>query len=321
MQQHALSCAVAMATYNGSRHIEAQLRSIAAQTRPPNQIVVSDDSSTDDTVLVVRRIQPTLPCKTTVLEHRSRIGPIRNFERALRAVQADVVFLSDQDDIWRADKVAAVMAEFERDASIGGVFTNGSILSTDPSLQAQSLWDLAGFSPRERRRWAHDALGVLLRHNVVTGATLALRTHFLPLVMPLPTSGWHDLSLAVLLVQLSSLKALPDPLIAYRLHATNAAGLPIGSRRSQVVSREAHLSNLRSQERHWTDLATQLLPFRTDQRSTERILKKIDHLSVRSGLPKHRLLRLRPIVREARTGSYSSYGNGAWSVLRDFAGP
>lgn len=310
-----------MATYNGASYLPAQLTSIADQGRVPDQLVVADDQSADATTALVRLLGPAASPKFHLIEGRSRLGPVGNLERALRAVEADVVFLCDQDDVWPKDKIATVMRRFEADETVGGVFTDGTVLCRDQAVHGASLWRTAGFSSKDEERWRDDPLGVLLTRNVVTGATLALRTTLLRSFLPLPTAGWHDLSLAVLLAATSKLEALPLPLIWYRLHGTNAAGLATDGRLSRVVDRPAHLENLRAQAAHWTDLRRRLRVLGAPPAVLARIDSKVAHLVFRLGLPAARPLRVAPAAREAARGGYRTYASGSWSFLRDVLGP
>lgn len=320
MRSH-LTSTVVIATYNGASYVDEQLRSIAGQTRPPDHVVVSDDGSTDSTLAIVRRMAGEMPCRMSILECGRRVGAVGNFERALGWVDTDVVFLSDQDDVWVPEKVAVLMDRFERVPSVGAIFTNGSIISDDPELRGRTLWDSVGFSPRMRNQWASDPLGVLLRVNVVTGASLAFRSELLPLLLPFPTGGWHDLSIAVVLASLSSLEACPQPLIAYRVHGSNAAGVPSGSRRSRVVDRQEHRARLSRQERHWTELKDRLLARGAAPTTVGRIDAKLAHLARRRTMPDRRFRRLVPALRELTCGGYGTYAAGNWSLVRDVVGP
>lgn len=316
-----LRSAVVMATYNGGLYVEEQLRSIAGQTRSPDCLVIADDGSTDGTLAIVRRMVPQMPCPVSIIEGGQRLGPIGNFERALTDVDADIVFLSDQDDVWEPEKIATVMHRFQDDPQVGGIFTNGTILSGDPELRKRSLWDSVGFTARLQRRWQGDPLGVLLRRNVVTGASVAFRADLLPVLLPFPKSGWHDLSIAVLIASVSRFEPCPEPLITYRLHGANAAGVPTGSRRSRVVDRDGHLANLTRQQRHWGDLRDRLVAYGAPERTLVRIDAKLLHLARRAALPDRRLSRVRPAVRELLRGGYDTYAAGSWSLVRDVVGP
>lgn len=316
-----LTCTVVMATYNGTRYVEEQLRSIAGQTRPPDHVVVADDGSTDGTRDVLRSVAGDMPCRMSIVEEGPRLGPIGNFERALGLVDTDVVFLSDQDDVWVPEKVAVLMDRFEQAPSVGGIFTNGSIVSDDPALRQRTLWDSVGFSPRMRRQWDSDPLGVLLRVNVVTGASVAFRAELLPVLLPFPTGGWHDLSIAVLIASVSTLEASPQPLIAYRLHGGNAAGVPTGSRRSRVVDRTNHLARLVKQEAYWAELKDRLLAHGASETICARIDAKRAHLARRRTMPDRRAQRLVPALGELTRGGYGTYAAGNWSLVRDVVGP
>lgn len=106
---------IAMTTYNGARFVEAQLRSILEQTRQPDEIVICDDGSRDDTVNIIRRIIKTSGTdRIRLIENEQNLGYIRNFYKAISLTKGDYVFLADQDDIWHRDKIEKSMAVMER---------------------------------------------------------------------------------------------------------------------------------------------------------------------------------------------------------------
>ncbi len=315
------TCSVAMATYNGAVYLEAQLRSIATQARPPDEVVIADDGSTDGTLDIVRRVAADMPCPVVVVEGGGRLGPVGNFERALRNVTTEVVFLCDQDDLWHQEKVAILMERFERDAAVGGIFSDGLIVSDDQALRDRSLWDTVGFTPDEQRSFSADPLQVLLRRNVVTGASLAFRSALLALVLPFPYGGWHDLSIAILIASTSTLELCDRRLISYRLHQANAAGLATGSRRSQMLDRPAHLANLDAQQLHWSSLRARMAKFHASADVLIRVDEKLAHLARRRALPRRRLARVGPAIGELVSGRYTTYAAGPWSLVRDVVGP
>lgn len=316
-----LRSAVAMATYNGALYIEDQLRSIAMQTRPPDHVVVADDGSSDDTVAIAKRVASALPCTVSIVEGPTRLGPVGNFERALGHVEADVVFLADQDDVWEPEKVATVLRRFEQAPHVGGIFSDGTILSEDGQMGQRSLWDSVGFAAGMQRRWGADPLGVLLRFNVVTGASVAFRTSLLPVLLPFPRTGWHDLSVAFLIASVSTLDACPQRLIRYRLHQTNAAGVPSGTPWSRIVDRDGHMANLAGQQQHWAELRERLVACGVPEHTLARIDAKRFHLARRAAMPERRLSRLRPALGELRRGGYDTYAAGNWALVRDVVGP
>ncbi len=103
---------VAMATYNGAKFLRQQLDSIAAQSRLPAELVVTDDASTDDTVTILTEFAATAPFPVHIHRNPSRLGYRANFMRAMSLCRSDIVALCDQDDLWEANKTEAAMQAF-----------------------------------------------------------------------------------------------------------------------------------------------------------------------------------------------------------------
>ena len=105
-------CSVAMATYNGALYIEKQILSIINQTRRVNEIVISDDGSSDDTLEIVRKLAKSpeaVEIKFKILTDNPRHGFCGNFEHAISHCDGDYIFICDQDDIWLNNKVERVI--------------------------------------------------------------------------------------------------------------------------------------------------------------------------------------------------------------------
>ena len=105
---------VVMATCNGESFLPAQLESIFGQTRKPDEVVVVDDSSEDGTVALLERYRDRGNLRIEV--NPVRLGPNGNFEKALRLSTGDLVFFSDQDDVWLPEKIETLCADAGRSA-------------------------------------------------------------------------------------------------------------------------------------------------------------------------------------------------------------
>ncbi len=110
-----------MATYQGERFLRPQLESLAAQTRRPDSLIISDDGSTDATLAVAEAFAASAPFPVTIRRNAARLGYAGNFIAAVRRAEGGLVFLADQDDVWHPDKLAVVGAALEtgRDLVIG----------------------------------------------------------------------------------------------------------------------------------------------------------------------------------------------------------
>ena len=97
---------VCIATYNGEKYIREQLDSILPQLGLDDEVIISDDSSTDNTLKIIEEYND---CRIKIFSNNKFYSPILNFENALKKAQGDFIFLSDQDDIWKSNKVEVVM--------------------------------------------------------------------------------------------------------------------------------------------------------------------------------------------------------------------
>jgi glycosyltransferase involved in cell wall biosynthesis len=226
MNDTGLTISVAMATYNGEVFLRSQLESIAAQQRRPEEIVIGDDGSNDCTLAIIDEFTKRTGLRVRVQRNQERLGSSRNFERILLRCTGDIIVLTDQDDIWRPDKLQMIEAAFLANPGAPYVFSNGSIIDETGHYIAGSLWDGALFSKRERTLFrAGYGSKILLRHNVVTGAALALRRNTLAIALPIGAGWIHDYWLAQVLESLGRGVILDELLVCYRRHATQQIGL------------------------------------------------------------------------------------------------
>lgn len=104
---------IALATYNGAAFLKEQLASIARQTLPPAELVVTDDNSSDDTVAILEHFARTAPFPVNIQRNADQLGYRANFMKAVSLCQADLIALCDQDDVWDASKLLIASAAFE----------------------------------------------------------------------------------------------------------------------------------------------------------------------------------------------------------------
>ncbi len=311
-----LSLSIALASYNGERFIAEQLDSIARQTRLPDELVISDDASIDATPAIVEEFAGHAPFPVRFLRNSERLGSTRNFERAIRACRGDVIFLCDQDDVWYPEKVGLTEQKFNNNPETGAVFTDGDVV--DESLRSfGKLWKLFKFSPKEQAQMAAcDALGVLLKHTVVTGATLAFRSYYRDLVLPIPDT-WHDAWIALLIGATSSLSPLPMPLIAYRQHSANQLGVP----RRDKNQKKSFITMFEPQAFRCEFARARLLDFTDRFPVGEQKLCHFEEALIffraRAALPSNRWHRLPGALRELAAFRYHRYANGLKSFRKD----
>jgi glycosyltransferase involved in cell wall biosynthesis len=287
--------AVVMTTYQGERWVEEQLRSILEQTRPPDEILVYDDGSTDRTVELVSRLVP-------VVSNRTRLGTVRNLEQGLRATTGDLVLLADQDDVWHPSRV-------ERLLEVGG-----DLAFHDADLAGgRTLWERVGFTAQRQRALTAMPLKTLLDGNPVTGATVAVSRRLLDVALPLPVQGWHDYWLALVAASTGmSVVALPERLLDYRLHEDNAAGLPASGLRERLASTPA----ARAHQAVLLGMLTEL----AERFPSPEVGQALAHLCFRQGLASSRVRRVAPVGRHLIRGRYALHGGGWRTAAVDLLG-
>ena len=99
---------VVIATFNGEKYIEEQLYSILNQIKPPDEIIICDDCSNDHTLIVVHKIQSSTKIPFKIFVNESNIGYTKNFSKAILQASGDLIFISDQDDVWLNNKISNV---------------------------------------------------------------------------------------------------------------------------------------------------------------------------------------------------------------------
>src|SRR5262249_10160572 len=102
---------IALCTYNGAKYLSSQLESYLAQTCLPDEVVVCDDCSQDETVTILNDFAIRAPFPVRILVNDQNLGSTKNFEKSISLCSGEIIFLSDQDDVWMPNKIERVSSE------------------------------------------------------------------------------------------------------------------------------------------------------------------------------------------------------------------
>lgn len=210
---------VCIATYNGAKYIREQLESILPQLQLDDEVIVSDDGSTDATLNEVRALQSPL---IRIVQGPGRHTPIYNFEHVLRQAKGDYIFLSDQDDVWTADKVQVMMQALRRSTL---VVSDCAVTDSQLKVIAPSFYDVVR---KQEGRWYN-----LLVRNCYLGCCMAFRREVLAKALPFPANiPMHDIWLGNVAAFYYDVEFIPQVLMSYRRHGANASSTSDPSRYS-----------------------------------------------------------------------------------------
>lgn len=317
-----LTLGVGLITYNGLKYLPQQLESIVSQSRAVDHIVVSDDRSTDGTWEFLETWAKNSPIRVTLIRNEQQLGLGRNFEQAVAAVEADIVFSSDQDDIWFPEKAASMAAVFERDPEVLLVHTDATLVDAQGKDMGTTLLGELELSDLEREAISKgNAFEVYCRRNVVTGATAAFRRSLLDLARPLPASLYHDAWLALMAAAIGKVQLLDTPMIAYRQHGANLVGVkklgPVAKLRRfwwQMHGKRPLKATIRNIVAQRVALLERLSAHPGVAPSyLERAGQALEFAKRREGLPGNPITRIRRVLRDASAGHYGRFSYEPWS--------
>ncbi|WP_372651078.1 glycosyltransferase family 2 protein [Draconibacterium sp.] len=202
---------VCIPTFNGGHYIKEQLDSILNQTRAVDEIIISDDSSTDQTVEIIRSYNNP---RIRLFENQQFSSPIFNLEFALKQTMGDYIFLADQDDIWMPDKVEILIKEL---ASSKLVISDGIVINQEGNEIASSIFEIYN----SRKGFLKN-----LAKNSYMGCCMAFHKDLLPIVLPFPKKiAMHDLWIGLNAELYTNPIFCPAKLVKYRRHDFNKTPL------------------------------------------------------------------------------------------------
>lgn len=216
---------VALASYNGERYIKEQLESILNQSVPPFEIIISDDGSSDSTNHIVNSFLGDRGFQNfKFIKNELKPGVIGNFTNAISNCTSDIIFTSDQDDIWHPDKAKFILSKFDENQDALMIFTNGYIVDEYLNKKNGSMWDAIKIPHTDCIR-GKQLFNILIKRCVVTGATMAIKKDLFEMANPIPEEWLHDGWFAWIAVINNGLFGFDKKLIYYRQHSSNVVGM------------------------------------------------------------------------------------------------
>lgn len=260
-----MTTAVAVALYNGARFLEAQLDSLRLQSRTPDWVVLCDDGSKDETAALVAAYieKHNLADTWKLYQNSENLGYIRNFYRAISLCDADLVFLSDQDDIWKPDKIEKMTAVMESNPHINLLSCGYGIIDAAGEIQSS----VVEASANEDGTVVPVSVQTIMTAYRWPGMLMCLRKNFFTALLPAIADSPvpHDLMFAVCAADSSSFYEYHYLGAYHRRHDNNAAKEE--HRVFKLLDLERKLSDIRRTCRHWSDLLSDSTPMGEESRT------------------------------------------------------
>ncbi len=215
---------IALATYNGETYLAEQLHSLAAQTRLPAQLVVSDDCSTDRTVEIANDFASRAPFPVRIIRGEDRLGFRDNFMRAAQHCAHELIAFCDQDDVWGPTKLAVMERQFD-DPEVLLAYHNATLIAADGAPIGRFY--RGNHRPRMFEPLGRDPWLVVPGFMQVFRRTLM---EFSDLHAASYDADWpgrplaHDRWFLFLASVLGRIVYVGEPLVRYRQHGTNVSG-------------------------------------------------------------------------------------------------
>ncbi len=198
---------VCMTTCNGEKYLKRQLDTILSQLGTEDELIISDDSSTDRTVEIIKSYSDS---RIKLLENANFGSPVFNMENALKRAQGDYVFLADQDDIWLPGRIQKVIEKLQQ---YDLVVCNAFIVDGNEKVIHESYFEWKGSAPGFFRN---------LKKNSFLGCSLAFNRKTAKAALPFPKQiAMHDVWIGLLAECTGKVLFLNERLICYRRHDDN----------------------------------------------------------------------------------------------------
>ncbi len=318
-----MNISIAICTYNGEKYLQEQLESFARQTRLPDEVVVCDDKSSDGTHKILKKFAEKVFFPVKLHFNEQNFGYLKNFEKAIELCTGDVIVLSDQDDVWREDKLELFEAEFAKSEKIGMVYADAELVNESLVPLGLTMWQQMDFAVAEQQEFVNGkAFDLLLKDGYVYGSSMAFRSRYRDLILPIPldTQFIHDNWIALMVSAVADVYLINELLVKYRQHQGQSIGMrPDKGTKLKKTINAARRTNKYEGLINQMNIAEQRL---TDSSyATTKTVSKIEavrnHLYVRTCLPKKISARLLKVSQELLKKRYHLYSNGFRSAVKD----
>ena len=215
-----MKISVVMAVYNGEKYIEEQLMSILSQSIMPDELIIQDDGSSDSTTDKIQSITEKSDVSVKLIKNKENLGFSKNFITAISAASGEYIFLSDQDDIWKKDRIKRALSVMEDNDNILALSSAFDLIDEDGVVikKAKNSKKLVNISQKE-----------FIKHPKFPGMAMVFKKELWEYLQHNGKVDWesgiaHDWAINYVALKKHGMYKLEESLICYRQHSSNTFG-------------------------------------------------------------------------------------------------
>lgn len=210
--ENKIRCSVAMATYNGEKYIAEQIDSILDNLSKNDELIISDDGSTDNTINIIKKYQEE--DERIKLINGPKQGVKQNFANSIKKCKGKYIFLCDQDDVWTKNKINKVLDIFDKEKCLV-VVHNAHIVDNKLNCIGQTFFE-----------FRNSGSGILknIWKNTYIGCCMAFNSCLKEKILPIPNNiEMHDQWIGLIAEKYGKSIFIDECLIKYRRHGNNVS--------------------------------------------------------------------------------------------------
>tara|TARA_B110000238_G_C16141421_1_gene446492 strand:+ start:5256 stop:5984 length:729 start_codon:yes stop_codon:yes gene_type:complete len=202
-----MNISVCMATYNGEQYIKEQLDSVLSQLSENDEVIISDDSSTDKTIGIIESYNDN---RIKIYENQGFKSPIYNFENAIKMAEGDIIVLADQDDVWLENKILITREHFKDHYSTELLVLDGRLVDKNLNTLEDSIF---------KRLNSKKGLFKNIIKNSYLGCNMAFTSDMKEFILPFPKKiSMHDVWIGLVFELYGNIHFIEKVTLLHRRH-------------------------------------------------------------------------------------------------------
>lgn len=230
---------ILVACYNGEHFLKQLLNSLINQTYKDFNIIIRDDGSTDNTLMILKEYKSLYPDRITLVKSTPSKSAKNNFFELMNHASSDYIMFCDQDDVWLEDKIELTLNKMKQ-AEKAFKSTTPILCHTDLKVVDKNLNVLnPSFFKMQKFDISKNSLNRALVQNIVTGCTVMINKALLNLAKGTNSDDiiMHDWWLYLIASAFGKVEVIKTPTILYRQHGENQIGASDPSKASYYAKK------------------------------------------------------------------------------------